>query len=133
MNKYVHTIVRTNSQYLTHSVKQTQTKKMNQPSHFLTTLSSLTVYPTEGDSTKSFFISMRNQNKIISKILVASFISFHPFLASSFQHHRISYARLSTHLYFSSSSTSYLSMPRGVKKENLPQKICVTCNRPFTW
>lgn len=25
------------------------------------------------------------------------------------------------------------SMPNGVKKENLPQKICVVCNRPFTW
>ena len=25
------------------------------------------------------------------------------------------------------------NMPRGVKKENLPQKICVTCGRPFTW
>jgi hypothetical protein len=24
-------------------------------------------------------------------------------------------------------------MPRGVKKENLPTKICVTCKRPFTW
>jgi hypothetical protein len=24
-------------------------------------------------------------------------------------------------------------MPRGVKKENLPSKVCVTCNRPFTW
>ena len=24
-------------------------------------------------------------------------------------------------------------MTRGVKKENLPTKICVTCNRPFTW
>lgn len=24
-------------------------------------------------------------------------------------------------------------MPNGVKKENLPQKMCVTCNRPFTW
>ncbi len=22
---------------------------------------------------------------------------------------------------------------RGVKKENLPQKICVVCGRPFTW
>jgi hypothetical protein len=22
---------------------------------------------------------------------------------------------------------------RGVKKENLPSKICVTCDRPFTW
>lgn len=20
-----------------------------------------------------------------------------------------------------------------IKKENLPQKICITCNRPFTW
>ena len=24
-------------------------------------------------------------------------------------------------------------MPRGVKKENLPSKMCVVCNRPFTW
>lgn len=22
---------------------------------------------------------------------------------------------------------------RGVKKENLPEKICVVCQRPFTW
>ena len=25
------------------------------------------------------------------------------------------------------------AMPNGVKKENLPTKICVTCQRPFTW
>ena len=25
------------------------------------------------------------------------------------------------------------SMPRGIKKEHLPSKICVICNRPFTW
>eukprot|EP00526_Cylindrotheca_closterium_P019535 CAMPEP_0113636246 /NCGR_PEP_ID=MMETSP0017_2-20120614/18920_1 /TAXON_ID=2856 /ORGANISM="Cylindrotheca closterium" /LENGTH=232 /DNA_ID=CAMNT_0000547113 /DNA_START=311 /DNA_END=1006 /DNA_ORIENTATION=+ /assembly_acc=CAM_ASM_000147 len=24
-------------------------------------------------------------------------------------------------------------MPRGVKKENLPSKVCVVCGRPFTW
>jgi len=24
-------------------------------------------------------------------------------------------------------------MPRGIKKENLPSKICVVCDRPFTW
>ena len=24
-------------------------------------------------------------------------------------------------------------MPRGVKKEHLPEKICVVCNRSFTW
>ncbi|KAL7532347.1 hypothetical protein ACHAXR_008605 [Thalassiosira sp. AJA248-18] len=24
-------------------------------------------------------------------------------------------------------------MPRGVKKENLPTKVCVVCGRPFTW
>ena len=24
-------------------------------------------------------------------------------------------------------------MPRGVKKEHLPSKVCVICNRPFTW
>ena len=25
------------------------------------------------------------------------------------------------------------NMPRGVAKENLPSKVCVVCNRPFTW
>lgn len=25
------------------------------------------------------------------------------------------------------------NMPRGVKKEHLPTKICLICNRPFTW
>ncbi|KAL7551404.1 hypothetical protein ACHAWF_014592 [Thalassiosira exigua] len=25
------------------------------------------------------------------------------------------------------------NMPRGVKKENLPSKVCVVCGRPFTW
>mmetsp|Transcript_2008 Transcript_2008/g.2860 ORF Transcript_2008/g.2860 Transcript_2008/m.2860 type:complete len:397 (+) Transcript_2008:79-1269(+) len=24
-------------------------------------------------------------------------------------------------------------MPRGIKKENLPTKLCVTCKKPFTW
>ena len=24
-------------------------------------------------------------------------------------------------------------MPRGIKKQNLPQKLCPTCQRPFTW
>jgi hypothetical protein len=22
---------------------------------------------------------------------------------------------------------------KGVKKENLPEKICIACNRPFAW
>jgi len=26
-----------------------------------------------------------------------------------------------------------VQMTRGVKKENLPSKVCVTCERPFTW
>ena len=24
-------------------------------------------------------------------------------------------------------------MPKGIKKQNLPQKICTTCNKPFAW
>jgi len=24
-------------------------------------------------------------------------------------------------------------MPRGVRKSDLPQKICATCGKPFTW
>lgn len=31
------------------------------------------------------------------------------------------------------SSGSDNKMPRGVKKEHLPSKICVVCERPFTW
>jgi hypothetical protein len=31
------------------------------------------------------------------------------------------------------SKTQPNNMPRGVKKENLPTKICVVCERPFTW
>lgn len=30
-------------------------------------------------------------------------------------------------------TTTVINMPRGVKKENLPSKICVICQRPFTW
>lgn len=30
-------------------------------------------------------------------------------------------------------ATPPISMPRGVKKENLPSKVCVVCGRPFTW
>ena len=22
---------------------------------------------------------------------------------------------------------------KNIKKENLPQKVCIVCNRPFTW
>ncbi len=31
------------------------------------------------------------------------------------------------------SESTPINMPRGVKKEHLPSKICVTCGRPFTW
>ena len=31
------------------------------------------------------------------------------------------------------SLTTHLSMVRGVKKEHLPSKVCIVCNRPFTW
>ncbi|MFD1064358.1 DUF2256 domain-containing protein [Winogradskyella litorisediminis] len=24
-------------------------------------------------------------------------------------------------------------MPKGVKKENLPTKVCPVCDKPFTW
>jgi hypothetical protein len=39
----------------------------------------------------------------------------------------------SSNIISSESSEFFSTMPRGVKKENLPTKICVTCNRPFTW
>ena len=55
---------------------------------------------------------------------------------------RASFARAHTH---TKSSSAYViticrreantgsSTMRGVKKENLPTKVCVTCERPFTW
>jgi len=24
-------------------------------------------------------------------------------------------------------------MPQNIKKQNLPQKVCIVCKRPFTW
>ena len=47
--------------------------------------------------------------------------------------------QLHSHFSFSSTkvrsftSTKTLQMPRGIKKENLPTKVCVSCQRPFTW
>ena len=38
-----------------------------------------------------------------------------------------------TALYQAREKTSTSKMPRGIKKENLPSKICVTCGRPFDW
>ena len=35
--------------------------------------------------------------------------------------------------FLRSSFSLYNTMTHGVKKENLPSKMCVTCNRPFTW
>ena len=26
-----------------------------------------------------------------------------------------------------------MAMPKGVKKQHLPEKICAACARPFTW
>lgn len=65
--------------------------------------------------------------------LPSSYISF-PILS---QFHSQTH-RLPSRLQPSSSSplyhtTSTVAMPRGVKKENLPSKVCVVCNRPFTW
>ena len=37
------------------------------------------------------------------------------------------------HSAFTRSALLFGTMPNGVKKENLPSKMCVTCNRPFTW
>jgi len=34
---------------------------------------------------------------------------------------------------FSQTRIDSQTMPRGVKKENLPTKTCIVCNRPFTW
>jgi hypothetical protein len=31
------------------------------------------------------------------------------------------------------SKQSTTKMPRGIKKQNLPEKVCVVCKRPFTW
>ena len=38
-----------------------------------------------------------------------------------------------SHSAFTRSASHFGTMPNGVKKENLPSKMCVTCNRPFTW
>jgi hypothetical protein len=37
------------------------------------------------------------------------------------------------HLYLSSQNEQQADMPNGIKKENLPTKVCVVCGRPFNW
>ena len=37
------------------------------------------------------------------------------------------------HSSITRSALYFGTMTHGVKKENLPSKMCVTCNRPFTW
>ena len=37
------------------------------------------------------------------------------------------------HSTITRSALHFGTMTHGVKKENLPSKMCVTCNRPFTW
>lgn len=48
--------------------------------------------------------------------------------------HQHNYSRYNSIISATSSlASSSSSTMRGVKKENLPSKICVTCGRPFTW
>jgi ZPR1 zinc finger protein len=64
-------------------------------------------------------------------------------LASAFLSSSAAYSRSAPFIFrpshLSSPSSRYytktfaVKMPRGVKKEHLPSKICVTCGRPFTW
>ena len=42
-------------------------------------------------------------------------------------------SRTITHIFSYYSTTPTTTMPRGVKKEHLPSKTCVVCQRPFTW
>ena len=62
-----------------------------------------------------------------------------PNLAVSSDHHLWAYPSQRRSIHSTSLSargrggaTSGSKM-RGVKKENLPQKVCVVCHRPFTW
>ena len=52
-------------------------------------------------------------------------------------HHNLSSRDDSEHSYIYNNIVEqqkyYTTMPNGVKKENLPTKICVVCNRPFNW
>ena len=56
------------------------------------------------------------------------FAAYQTLQTAAFKHQRLA-------LRPYSHSISLLSGPmtHGVKKENLPSKMCVTCNRPFTW
>ena len=58
-------------------------------------------------------------------ILVAAYQSV-PLLAFKQQ-------KVSVLSYSKTTSCLLRAMTHGVKKENLPSKMCVTCNRPFTW
>ncbi len=82
-------------------------------------------------------------NNSTKRYIQTLFLSHSLLLSNSFQAHILSKSFISTSRAVLNNSFSPLSnedigintvvMPRGVKKENLPTKICVVCNRPFTW
>jgi hypothetical protein len=58
------------------------------------------------------------------------FVSFRSIISSS-QSFLLNKVPSRESVFYSTTRTSL--MPRGVKKENLPSKVCVVCQRPFTW
>ena len=80
----------------------------------------------------NFIIAIKNTSGVIalsfaSKLKPSSFPS-HSYTASL-----DTFTALSNHFKHFVSIENSRIMPRNVKKENLPTKICVICNRPFTW
>lgn len=75
-----------------------------------------------------------HRNSLLEFIVLTQFqrlaIAFRPTIYDTQSLRRIQRTSFQRSTFLSSSR---VEMPRGIKKENLPTKVCVVCNRPFTW
>ena len=78
--------------------------------------------------------SIMYRNSLLEFIVVTQFqrfaIAFRPIIYNTQPLRKIQRTSFQRSTFLSSSR---VEMPRGIKKENLPTKVCVVCNRPFTW
>jgi hypothetical protein len=73
---------------------------------------------------------MRTISATVVSLLLSSLLTSEALLASSSK--RGTFKGLLLHARRGKVDSSS-KMPRGVKKENLPSKVCVVCGRPFKW
>ena len=89
----------------------------------------LQLHPSKSTSQSIHKCRTRSCNRSIDPTAIPKIAKFSPATELQLQTNFHSQYQLQQ---FHSSPFS-ITMPRGIKKENLPSKTCITCERPFTW